>query len=110
MKKSLALGLALVSLSGAPLIAEAGGAYTVTIEKAHVNTTSGFYFKTVETMQDPDDCTSSTPIWYQINPTGEYSKELYATVLSAKALGRSMEIYLTDCIGTYPQVLWGNIQ
>lgn len=88
----------------------ASGTYTVNIARAHVNTDSGFYIRTEEAMQDPDGCGTNPPSWYQINPTGIYSKELYATVLSAKAMGRPMEIYLAGCVGSYPQLTWGNVK
>lgn len=83
-------------------------AYTVsdkTIKKAHVNTGSGIYFQTNESMPNPDNCASA--VWYQLD-NSTYEKEAFSIILTAQATGNKVSLSLNGCVSGYPKVIWIN--
>ena len=77
-----------------------------TIKTTHVNISSGYYFKTSETMIDPHSCGSSA--WYTLK-NGTYTKEAFSILLAAKMSGKKVTFYLQGCNGSYPLVDWINV-
>jgi hypothetical protein len=91
------------------LIACKAQAYTVsskTISKSHVNISSGYYFKTNETMVDPDNCGNDA--WYKLK-NDVYTKEAFSLILAANMSGKKVTFYLNGCASGYPQVGWINV-
>ena len=89
----------------------AGGSISEkTIARTHVNTDSGFYFRTVETAENPDGCSDS--YWYHVNMSGVYAKELFAVILGAQMSKKKVQFYVSGCskggASGYPVVTWAN--
>ena len=79
------------------------------VEGTHVNTESGFYFKT-ENMENPDNCPSN--VWYHIKLDSTYAKEAFSVVLAAQMSNKKIEFSLNGCDSAnfYPQVDWVNVR
>ncbi len=75
-----------------------------TIEQLHVNTTGGVYFKTYESMPDPDACTYAS--LYRVPGSATFAKEVYALLLAARSAGTKVTFFIDGCEGTYPKVIW----
>ena len=77
-----------------------------TVSTVHTNLGGGIYFKTSETMVNPDGCTASS--WYHIATGATYEKEAFSLLLAARMAGAPVTFYLDGCAGTYPKVSWVN--
>lgn len=77
-----------------------------TIKKLHVNTGSGIYFQTQETMQDPHNCGSAD--WYIVARNSNYEKEVYSLLLAARTSGALVSINIDGCEAGYPKVTYVN--
>ena len=77
-----------------------------TIKSIHVNLSSGYYFKTEETMVDPESCGSTA--WYKLSGD-TYNKEAYSLMLAAQMSGKKVNFYIDGCSGSYPVVRWINV-
>ncbi len=84
-------------------------AYTVSnksISKTHINISSGYYFRTNETMLNPDNCGSNA--WYKLK-NDVYTKEAFSLILAAKMSEKKMTFHLDGCASGYPKVGWINL-
>lgn len=77
-----------------------------TVKTTHVNLSGGYYFKTVETMVDPEGCGSTS--WYRLS-TESFNKEAFSLLLAAHMSGKKVSFNISGCSGSYPSVRWINV-
>lgn len=110
MSKSVgAIAFTIISAITYPVHAD-GSITGSMIRTTHVNPGSGFYFKTVEALENPDSCSGTA--WYHLKSSSTYSKEMFSLLLAAHMSGRKVNFYLAGCseLGNYPLVHWINVE
>lgn len=75
-----------------------------TVSKVLVNSGSGVYFSTHQPMVDAENCGSSG--YYHVMRGSEYEKEMFSTLLAAKASGSKVTFSLSGCDNGYPRVTY----
>ncbi|GAB2503995.1 hypothetical protein [Microbulbifer agarilyticus] len=97
-----------LSLFGSPLLTQAATYTNKDVDTIKVNNT-GVYFNLDGFYSNPEDCgetdpDSSSNVYYAIDPTSDYKRELYSQLLAAKASGNKIRFGLSGCLGIYPKV------
>ena len=91
--------IALLSLSAAN--ASAWGTVQVTINGYYVYSSGSAYF-TTSNNQNPDNCASTRYLYVD---TGQaFFKEMYATLMTARASGETVTLLYDGCVGPYPRI------
>ena len=96
------LFFSLISLAASmSCLASAWSTVAVTITGYYVFSTGGAYI-TTSGNQNPDNCTN--PLYLYLDTTTPNFKELYATVMAARASGETVSLFYDGCVGLYPRV------
>lgn len=67
----------------------------------NVNLSGGFYFSTVDKIQNPGDCSNES--WYQLADL-KFKKEAFLLIKSAYSNKEAISFYINGCKGNYPKV------
>ncbi len=79
--------------------------YDRTVDYILVNHETGIHFKTVEPMENPDNCSQSN--FYKIENNSPYEQELYSILLAKKAAKKPISFDITGCTANGRQkILW----
>lgn len=73
----------------------------VTITGYYVYDSGSAYFKT-STNQNPDACQSTQYLY--LDTATPFFKEIYATLIAARATGETVTVLYDGCVGPYPRI------
>ncbi len=62
------------------------------------------YLTPAELHINPDECPRARP--YKFDRSQENSKEIFQMLLTAKLSGFKVRAYLSECVGSYPRILY----
>lgn len=95
----LAIGVLTMLISGVSSASTWGSAVTITGYYVYA---SGSAYITTSGNQNPDACQSTTYLY--LDTSQPFFKELYATVMSARATGDTVSLLYDGCVGPYPRI------